>query len=186
MPDGTAFDVRALLDAGAVPYGPGLTAAELAAVEDAYGFRFAPDHRELLTGALPLGAGWPDWRDGGAAKLKAQLSLPAAGVLFDVEHAAFWPTAWGPRPAQLRHALKSARWHLAKAPTLVPLHANHYLPAAPAGPGHPVLAIRRTEVTVIHGSLSDYLRTDLTNTEAPTTPPPSTVPFWSDLIAGSA
>ncbi|XVV05634.1 hypothetical protein ACQPW3_09675 [Actinosynnema sp. CA-248983] len=43
---------------------PGLTDAELVAVEDRFGFEFADDHRACLAEVLPTGPGYPDWRSG--------------------------------------------------------------------------------------------------------------------------
>lgn len=184
----TADSLRRQLDAAAVAYGPGLGADELQAIQEAYGFAFAPEHRLLLGAALPLGPGWPDWRDGGPALLRRQLALPAEGVMFDVENADFWPPAWGARPAQRKHALKSARWHLAKAPRLVPVHGNCYLPGIADAWDLPVLAVRRTAVEVRGASLADYLRREFGATAADGRSPgpaeATRVDFWGDLADG--
>ncbi|MCF2525729.1 hypothetical protein [Yinghuangia soli] len=184
----SADDLRQLLDAGGVAYAPGLEPDELRAVEEAYGIAFAPEHRLMLEAALPLGPGWPDWRDGGPAALRMQLGLPAEGVVFDVENAGFWPAAWGARPAQRKHALKSARWHLAKAPRLVPVHGNCYLPGIADAWGLPVLAVRRTEVEVRGASLADYLgrafgAQDVAGLPVPAAAGAPEVEFWGGLVA---
>lgn len=180
----TADTLRQLLDAGGVTYGPGLEPAELRAAEAAYGFTFAPEHRLLLTAALPLGPGWPDWRDGGPAALRMQLGLPAEGIVFDVENADVWPASWGAKPAQRKHALKSARWHLAKAPRLVPVHGNCYLPGIADAWPLPVLAVRRSAVEVRGTSVTDFLRREFVATSTAGSGDAAHVEFWSDLIAG--
>lgn len=188
----TGDGLRRLLDVGGVAYGPGLESAELRVVEEAYGFVFAPEHRLMLGAALPLGPGWPDWRDGGSAALRMQLGLPAHGVVFDVENAGFWPAAWGAKPPQRKHALKSARWHLANAPRLVPVHGNCYLPGIADAWDLPVLAVRRTAVEVRGTSLAAYLRGEFGTAPAessddgrPQGPVEAAhVEFWGDLIDG--
>ncbi|MBD0741510.1 hypothetical protein [Streptomyces sp. CBMA152] len=178
----SAADLRRLLDEGGVRCEPGMSERELAAVEEAYGFRFSADHRLLLGAVLPLGPGWPDWRDGRPANLRLQVGLPVQGVLFDVENSGFWPTAWGPKPTQAKHALKSARWHLAKAPRLVPFHVNHYVPESADAWDHPVLSVHRTDVAVRGSDLADYLRREFgTGPQLPLPAQSSTVPFWGDL-----
>ncbi|GAA4975868.1 hypothetical protein GCM10023205_48550 [Yinghuangia aomiensis] len=180
----TGDSLRKLLDAGGVAYAPGLDPAELRAAEESYGFTFAPEHRLLLTAALPLGPGWPDWREGGPAALRMQLGLPAEGVVFDVENAGFWPIAWGAKPAQRKHVLKSARWHLAKAPRLVPVHGNCYLPGVADTWDQPVLAVRRSAVEVRGTSLADYLAREFGTAAATGSVEAAHVAFWSDLVDG--
>jgi len=53
MPDRAAL-LTALRDSGAT-LSPALTEAELLRIEASFGFVFAPDHRLMLSLALPLG-----------------------------------------------------------------------------------------------------------------------------------
>jgi len=53
----------------------GLSATELDAVEQEFGFRFADDHRAFLAGGLPRGRGWPDWRGDDRAALRDRKSV---------------------------------------------------------------------------------------------------------------
>ncbi|MBF9072370.1 hypothetical protein [Streptacidiphilus fuscans] len=68
----------------------GLSDAEIAAVEERFGFRFADDHRVFLQAGLPAGPGWPDWRNGDPEDLRGRLDWPREGVLFDVGHGFWW------------------------------------------------------------------------------------------------
>jgi len=90
---------RRLAERRLVEIEPGLTAADLDHVERRFGFEFADDHRAFLAAGLPVGRGWPDWRDGGVEQLRDRLAWPVDGVLFDVEHNEFWRQEWGKRPA---------------------------------------------------------------------------------------
>ncbi|WP_202512717.1 hypothetical protein [Streptomyces sp. SID3343] len=175
----TDQDMRAAQERTGAEIAPGLTGAELDEVERDYGIRFAADHRLFLSVGLPTGGSWPDWRDGNARNLRTRLAWPVDGVLFDVENNAFWPADWGPRPAQLKHAIRSARYQLAKVPQLIPVYGHRYLPGVAGQWGHPVLSIMQTDVVCYGVDLVDWVAVEFggaTRRDAV-----STVGFWSDL-----
>ena len=165
-----------MVDDGTVTMAPGLTDEELARIEDEFGFEFADDHRSFLSSGLPIGDSWPNWREGPRRSLQQRLQLPVEGILFAVEWREFWGADWGVRPARMKDALRSANYHLARAPQLVPVHANHYLPAGRGSSGHPVLSVYQTDVTLCGTDLFAYIKRDASRSSR------STVPFWSDLI----
>ncbi|WP_431232905.1 hypothetical protein ACQ856_26695 [Mycolicibacterium psychrotolerans] len=154
----------------------GLSDEELARIEGEFGFEFADDHRSFLSSGLPVGDSWPDWRSAPRRSLQQRLRLPADGILFAVEWRDFWGPDWGVRPARMKDALRSANYHLARVPQLVPLDANNYLPAGRGTSGHPVLSIYQSDVSCCAADVFDYLDPD------PSRVSTSTVPFWSDLI----
>ncbi|MCV7176385.1 SMI1/KNR4 family protein [Mycolicibacterium sphagni] len=168
---------------GAVTMAPGLTEDELAAIEAEFGFEFADDHREFLSAGLPVGESWPDWRDAPRRNLQQRLQLPAEGILFAVEWRQFWGAEWGVRPARMKDALRSANYHLARVPQLVPVHANHYLPAGRGSFGHPVLSVYQTDVTCCSTGIFAYVDRELGDADPDVWQAPTpTVRFWSDLI----
>ncbi|MDI5973824.1 hypothetical protein POF50_031550 [Streptomyces sp. SL13] len=153
---------RWLASTGRVTFAPGLTAAELTAAEERWGFTFADDHRGFLSEGLAVdGEGtdrprWPDWRHGDPADLRRRLEQPVDGVLFDVRHG-FWTSAWGERPPSAGAAEATARRALASgAAKLVPVYGHRYLPAGRGTSGHPVLSVHQTDVIVYGGALSDW------------------------------
>ncbi|MFB7831604.1 SMI1/KNR4 family protein [Streptomyces sp. NPDC056056] len=167
----TAEDARALLRLVPAEIAPGLGEAELDAVEERFGFRFAADHRVFLAAGLPLGSPrWPDWRGGDPDDLADRLARPADGLLFDVEHNGFWHPAWGPRPSRVAEALRLARAELANVPPLVPLYSHRYLPGTSGDWGHPVLSVVQTDIIVYGNDLADYLRHEFTG-RASSAPP---------------
>src|SRR6266705_1474950 len=101
--------LRRLAEQCRVEIDPGLTGVELDGVEQRLGLEFADDHRAFLAAGLPVGRGWPDWRDGEIEQLRERLEWPVDGVLFDVEHNVFWHPDWGTRPARMTDALAVAR-----------------------------------------------------------------------------
>ncbi|GGV48209.1 hypothetical protein GCM10010495_77450 [Kitasatospora herbaricolor] len=55
-------------------------------VEARFGCRFAADHRGFLGAGLPLGEGWPDWRDGDPVALRGTGTRPRARITTHCRH----------------------------------------------------------------------------------------------------
>jgi hypothetical protein len=173
---------RLLAEAGKFPIRPGLTGAELDAVEAEFAFSFADDHRAFLAAGLPYGRSWPDWRDGDRAALRERLAWPVEGVLFDVVQNEFWYDGWGPRPDAEDDAVAIARGQLVTAPRMVPVYSHRYLPAGRGTSGHPVLSIYQTDVIGYGADLVDFLHHEFGIGAAAAVPRRPTVAFWSRLL----
>ena len=179
-----AEEAHELLTYAGETIGPGLTSDERERVEERFGFRFAPVHRAFLALGLPRGPLWPNWRSSSARDLSARLRVPVDGVVQDVLEHDFWPTRWGPRPAELAAREPAARAHLRAVPTLVPLFGRRYVPADDPLPTVPVLGVHRTEVVVFAHDLVDYVSREFSM--GYTRPYPqgqraARVPFWTEL-----
>jgi len=178
----------------------GLSDEEIARVEEAFGFRFADDHRAFLTAGLPVNtrpepsvAGviavyrepWPDWRHQDAETLRSRISWPVEGVLFDVENNHFWYAAWGARPERPEEAVEIARRALAHAPVMVPIYGHRYLPGGAGKYGHPVLSLWQTDIIYYGLDIVDYIDREFGGAglcqDAEGTPQ-ATVEFWRDLV----
>jgi hypothetical protein len=167
-----------------VLFEPGLSDDEVESVEDLYGFRFPPDLRKLLQYALPVSEGFPNWRRGPVAALRASLSWPVKGILFEVEHHNFWLPSWGNQPSAPGDALALAQRHLAAVPLLIPVYAHRYLPAEPRQAGNPVFAVAGTDVIYAGSDLASWFAADFgvpCPRWAVTTP--HSIAFWDDLVA---
>src|SRR5207247_10220521 len=131
--------------------------AEVADVQDRFGFEFPPDLRALLQTALPVSphgqfgktdpqpiyatgesrvydlVDFPNWRDASSAnvsKLREAIDRPLDSLLADVEHSHAWIQEWGPRPENASAAREVAQERVRAAPTLVPLISGlAYLPS---------------------------------------------------------
>ncbi|PWQ88175.1 hypothetical protein DKX15_20650, partial [Enterococcus faecium] len=71
-----------------------------------------------------------------------------------------WGADWGPRPARMKDALRTARYWLDRVPQLIPVHSHHYLPAGRGASGHPVLSVVSTDVAVRGADLSDFVEVE--------------------------
>ncbi len=157
----------------------GISDEELARIEGEFGFEFADDHRAFLSSGLPVGgfvaglalrAAPESAPTIAAARRRHPVRCRMAGLL-----GGFRLGGCAPGPDEGRVAQRELP--PGAGAQLVPLHANHYLPAGGRGmSGHPVLSIYQTDVSCCAADIFDYGNPDPARKSA------STVPFWSDLI----
>lgn len=175
------------LETAGVVFANGLTASELRRAEEAYSIRFPPDLAELLRFALPTGRRWPDWRNTSDDAIRDALQWPLEGMLFDIEHNAFWLEEWGTRPEELSDAFAIARERVAAAPKLIPVPGHRYLPQEPLLEGNPVFSVYQTDVICYGRDLSEYFANEFSyyfrgpGSEHRITEPVRTIEFWSAL-----
>jgi hypothetical protein len=163
---------------------PGLSDDEIERLEGRFKFAFPPDLRALLSAALPVSEGFPNWRSATEEDLEARMEWPADGICFDIQHNEFWHKGWGPRPLNIDEACTLAREQIADAPTLIPIFGHRYLPDQPAASGNPVFSIHQSDVIHYGRDLPDYLEREFrpsVGRHPPISDAPR-VPFWSDLL----
>jgi len=176
--------VRALREAGAV-LTPGLTAEELATVQEQWGVEFSADHAEFLRLAVPLGEGWVDWR-GPAEPVAHLLRVPTDGLLYDVEHNDFWPASWGERVSDPAKALGVASEQLAGWPRLLPLYGHRYVPPGPLASPSPVFSVVQSDVIYFGFDLMEWVQREFFGVPLPTGRDlRPLVPHWTQLADGS-
>ncbi|MBP2452778.1 DUF4253 domain-containing protein [Mycolicibacterium lutetiense] len=112
---------------------PGLTEAELNALESRFSLWLNDDHRDFLSAGLPVGPGWPDWRNADEVTLRAHIGRPVRELLQAVRAGGLWHPAWGDRPAG-DAALKLAGAKLAEEPRVVPVYGLAFLKQGPGDP----------------------------------------------------
>ncbi|KAK6128974.1 hypothetical protein DH2020_037281 [Rehmannia glutinosa] len=141
-----------------IPVQPGLTESEFAVAEAEFGFAFPPDLKAVLSAGLPLGAGFPDWRSSGSARLhlRASIDLPIASISFHIARNALWSKSWGPRPSDPEKALKIARNALKRAPLLIPVFNHCYIPCNPCLAGNPIFYVDENRIFCCGFDLSDF------------------------------
>lgn len=185
MTDDSIIDAAvAALHEGGVALEPGLDQMEFRAIEERLSIQFSPDHRALLSRVLPIGDGFPNWRNGTYADLRRRLDWPFDGVRWDVEYNGFWPRSWGRYPLMKTSRSRAVDRNLAAVPQLIPVFGHRFLPAGNAPSGVPVLSVMQTDVVVYGWNLLDYLRREL-GLPRPAPPQRSVViPFWGELAMG--
>ena len=176
--------VLARLDAAGVWLDPGLTDDEVADVERRFGFTFCADHRAMLTLAVPIGDGWPDWLDDDESPSERSWRGRSTGSSSTSSR-----TTSGRRPGVHDRPTSARRRPVGTSqtvPTMVPVYSHRYLPSGPAAPGTPVFSIYQTDVIHYGSDLADYLERELLGRSSPVPAPDASlrVPFWSDLVDG--
>lgn len=139
-----------------IPIDKGLSDEEFVRIEAAFSLTFPPDLRAILQEGLPVGVGFPDWRSGGFQQLKMRLSLPTAGLSYEVAKGTFWCKQWGLRSSDSEVAVSFARAKLKKVPILVPLYGHCYIPCSPDLSGNPVFFVYKSDVLCCGLDLGDF------------------------------
>lgn len=178
---------RTLEQAG-VRFDAGLLDSELEAAQRAHHFRFPPDLEELLRFALPMGRGWPNWREPLDPGIAEAFAWPLEGILFDIENNDFWLEEWGLRPPSLDDAFAIARERVAAAPRLIPISGHRYLPETPRTAGNPVFSVYQTDIIHYGRDLEEYFANEFPQYfrgpggEFGISVPVRRIEFWSRLV----
>ncbi|XAR51419.1 hypothetical protein NMG60_11006041 [Bertholletia excelsa] len=185
-----------------VPVAEGLSEGELAAVESAFDFRFPPDLRHILQEGLPVGPGFPNWRSSSIQQLDILLNLPVLGICKEISRRNFWVKSWGDKPENMDEAVKLAKRFLKKAPVLVPIYRNFYIPDVPNLAGNPVFYVNGGEIRVSSFDIAGVFQiidfesekgvrkrpslSSLMNAPAWAATEARRIEFWTDLAAPAA
>lgn len=137
---------------------PGLSEPEFTRAEAEFGFQFPPDLKAVLSAGLPVSPGFPDWRSSGSARLqlRSSLDLPLAAIAFHIARNALWCRSWGPRPQEAEQTMRTARSLLKRAPLLIPIFKNCYIPCNPNLAGNPIFYVDENLFFCCGYDLSDF------------------------------
>jgi len=182
-----AYDL-ALMRTGAL-ITPGMSECELQAVEERYGFTFAPQHRLMLSVALPLDAIperprslWPNWRQPDN-QLDDHVGWPVDGLLGAVRREHLWLDEWPPVPSSTIDAVALAEEFLASAPRLVPVRGFVYLPGAEWAVREPLVSVHEDDVYVFDDDLLTWLEQDCCwGAATRRCQPLHSLPLWSSVM----
>jgi len=180
-------DAHAHLSARGVSFDTGLREQELETVELRCGFLFPPDLRWFLGRWLPIGHGFPNWRQPDSI-LEEQLRRPIEGILYDVAENHYWRVEWGIRPNTELDAVSVVRHQLRNVPALIPIWKHSYLPSQPTAEGNPVFSVDQSDVIHRGAGLADYLlwlyrsEDEVSENSYPAySPSYRHIDFWTDL-----
>jgi hypothetical protein len=166
--------IKALNNAG-VSFESGLTASEVAQIEERHRFYFPPDLRSFLQSAVPIRwkhrsgfrmqeiTDFPNWRASlveGQTEYREWMSWITDGICFDVEHSQFWMSEWGQKPADLASAFKIIQQAVLNAPTLIPIYGHRFIPTEPSETGNPVFSIWQTDIIEYGSDLAAYFHNE--------------------------
>ncbi|OMO56369.1 hypothetical protein CCACVL1_26590 [Corchorus capsularis] len=141
-----------------IPILPGLTDQEFSAIESTFHFSFPPDLRSILQEGLPLDPSFPNWRSSSPQQLNILLNLPSLSLSKNVSLHNFWSDSWGSRPENPNEALALVKRLLTKAPLLVPIYRNCYVPSTPNVAGNPVFYVDGEEVRILSFDITRFFQ----------------------------
>ncbi|XP_044491679.1 uncharacterized protein LOC123215582 [Mangifera indica] len=141
-----------------VPILPGLNDDEFAYIESAFNFTFPPDLRSILREGLPVGPAFPNWRSSSQQQLQILLNLPLLSLSRNVAVNNFWTDSWGQKPQEKNQTLSLVKRLLEKAPVLVPIYRNCYIPSVPNIAGNPVFYIDCEKIKVLSFDLAGFFK----------------------------
>lgn len=136
----------------------GLSDVEFFSIESLFNFSFPPDLHSILREGLPIASGFPNWRSSSPQQLHILINLPILSLLKQVSRRNFWFESWGPFPDDINVALEIAKNSLKRAPVLVPIYRNCYIPASPNDAGNPVFYIDGEEVRVLSFDITGFFQ----------------------------
>ena len=172
------------LRAGGVRFVDGLTSPEFAELEERFEIRFPPDLRAFLATAMPVSGDCYDWRHD-HDRIEAALQWPLEGMLFDLEHNAFWLDSFGARPADPVAAADLVRAAVEGAPRLIPVVGHRYIPGRPNLAGNPVYSIVQTDIVPYGSNLVNHMHNEfdaIFKAGFSLTGPLREIELWSEVI----
>jgi len=157
----------------------GYTQAELDRAQRRFGLVFPPDLVDLLRRKRPVDG--HDWTDERA--IQRALDQPFEGLLASVESGGLWWPQWGPLPRRADERERVLREVVARAPKLIPLMHNRYLPELPHEAGNPVFSIFYDDAICYGVNLKDYFEREFNSRHGRPEPRPTKyILFWSELV----
>ncbi|XP_022740406.1 uncharacterized protein LOC111292346 [Durio zibethinus] len=151
----TVIDYLKSLD---IPILPGLTDQEFSSIESTFQFTFPPDLRSILQEGLPIDPSFPNWRSSSPQQLNILLNLPLLSLSKNITFHNFWSDSWGPKPSNSNEALALVKNLLQKAPLLVPIYRNCYIPSTPNVAGNPVFYVDGEEVRILSFDITRFFQ----------------------------
>ncbi|XP_021274322.1 uncharacterized protein LOC110409337 [Herrania umbratica] len=141
-----------------IPILPGLTDQEFSSVESTFRFTFPPDLRSILQEGLPVDPSFPNWRSSSPQQLNILLNLPLLSLSKNITLHNFWSDSWGPKPSNSNEALALVKGLLQKAPLLVPIYRNCYIPSTPNMAGNPFFYVDGDEVRILSFDITRFFQ----------------------------
>ena len=177
-------EIISFLAACGVDFAPGLAQDEVERIEKIYGIQFPKSLRTFLMEALPVSAGFYNWRDfqpTNINRIKQVMNLPAKQIQ-EYAQEVEWNEEWGEKPDNLEDLEQVVRKRLECAPRLMPVYAHRYIPVM-ASDDPPIISVHDTDVIYYGKNLADYFEVEfgkkLSEINVLSIEP---IPFWSEIM----
>ena len=189
MKHAQTIEIIRKLKAKKVKFEHGLSDEEVQQIENKFNLRFPPDLQYFLQKELPISNGFVNWRLGLQSKIEAmdirkRIDWPFSGIVFDIEHNAFWMEEWGEKSNDLNENIMVAEIYYETYPKMIPIYSHRYIPSEPHKTGNPVFSIYQTDIIYYGYDLAHYFahefRFELSD-KFPIIDAPNHIDFWGDI-----
>ena len=189
MKHAQTIEIIRKLKAKKVKFEHGLSDEEVQQIENKFNLRFPPDLQYFLQKELPISNGFVNWRLGLQSKIEAmdirkRIDWPFSGIVFDIEHNAFWMEEWGEKSNDLNKNIMVAEIYYETYPKMIPIYSHRYIPSEPYKTGNPVFSIYQTDIIYYGYDLAHYFahefRFELSD-KFPIIDAPNHIDFWGDI-----
>ena len=165
----------------------GLNEDEFSIIEKMYDIKFPPDLRTFLSSGLPISNHFINWRDvseSNVEKIKTVIEWPLRGMIFDIEHNAFWYDAWGEKPTSIEDAIQKCKEEYAKVPKMIPICSHRYIPSEPLEENNPIFSIYQTDIIYYGENITKYLEIEfrMKKYQEIDFDVIKEIRFWSDIV----
>ncbi|WP_379544680.1 hypothetical protein [Psychrobacter sp. R86515] len=189
MKHAQTIEIIRKIKAKKVKFEHGLSDEEVQQIENKFNLRFPPDLQYFLQKELPISNGFVNWRLGLQSKIEAmdirkRIDWPFSGIVFDIEHNAFWMEEWGEKSNDLNKNIMVAEIYYETYPKMIPIYSHRYIPSEPHKTGNPVFSIYQTDIIYYGYDLAHYFahefRFELSD-KFPIIDAPNHIDFWGDI-----
>ncbi|MBH0006904.1 SMI1/KNR4 family protein [Psychrobacter sp. SWN149] len=189
MKHAQTIEIIRKLKAKKVKFEHGLSDEEVQQIENKFNLRFPPDLQYFLQKELPISNGFVNWRLSLQSKsetmdIRKRIDWPFSGIVFDIEHNAFWMEEWGEKSNDLNKNIMVAEIYYETYPKMIPIYSHRYIPSEPYKTGNPVFSIYQTDIIYYGYDLAHYFahefRFELSD-KFPIIDAPNHIDFWGDI-----
>lgn len=189
MKHAQTIEIIRKLKAKKVKFEHGLSDEEVQQIENKFNLNFPPDLRDFLQKELPISDGFINWRLGLQSKSEAmdirkRIDWPFSGIVFDIEHNAFWMEEWGEKSSDLNKNIMVAEIYYETYPKMIPIYSHRYIPSEPHKTGNPVFSIYQTDIIYYGYDLAHYFAHEFhfeLSDKFPIINAPNHIDFWGDI-----
>lgn len=178
-------DLISRLQKKGVLFESGLTEIEIHQIENTYDIIFPNELKEFYKYALPVSAGFYNWRDFNIDNVKYIQGVikKFKENIIDCAMEIDWSNNWGKEPKNLEERMSQIKDMVNKAPTIIPIYIHRGM-AAINIKNNPVFSILDIDVIYYGNNILEYfqLEFDLIKYTNICFNNSTYIPFWSDLV----
>lgn len=169
-----------------IEFEKGLTAEEIATIEQRYDICFPIELKNFYSVLLPVSDGFYNWRNASESSvemIKRALEMPLVGLLQDLEEL-YWCDEWGEEPGSIEEKKMILAKLYEKAPKLIPVYSHRYMPYLDKEEEMPIFSIYQSDIIYYGENLLSYFEIEFglkhySDMKCDNIPH---IDFWSDLI----